>query len=490
MEETNELMRQRKEKLNEIRKAGIDPYPHQYAPTHTTLDIREEYDDVTDTPDETHRVTVAGRIMTKRDHGKSSFVNLQDSTGQIQIYVRRDGVGADAYLIYRRFDVGDIIGASGVVFRTRTGELTILVDSVKLLSKSIRPLPEKWHGLQDKQTRYRQRYADLIMNPEVKEVFVQRTQIVQTIRDMLNEREFIEVETPVLQPIYGGASARPFTTYHNTLDQSLYLRIANELYLKRLIVGGFDRVYEFSKDFRNEGMDRDHNPEFTMLELYQAYADYKEIMELTENLVAQTVEKLHGTTKIIYQEQEIDFTPPWERMTMIQSIQKYSSFDPESLSAHELHSTASDSGIELEGDEPRGEIIAELFDVFVESKLIQPTFIYDYPIEVSPFAKKKPENPEFVERFEFFIAGMELGNAFSELNDPIDQRQRFMEQASNLAKGDEEAFMVDEDYLRALEYGMPPTGGLGIGIDRLTMLLTDQYSIRDVILFPQMRPEN
>lgn len=490
MEETNELMRQRKEKLNEIRKAGIDPYPHQYAPTHTTLDIRKEYDDVTETPDETHRVTVAGRIMTKRDHGKSSFVNLQDSTGQIQIYVRRDGVGADSYMVYRRFDVGDIIGASGVVFRTRTGELTILVDSVELLSKSIRPLPEKWHGLQDKQTRYRQRYADLIMNPEVKEVFVQRTKIVQAIRDMLNERDFIEVETPVLQPIYGGASARPFTTYHNTLDQSLYLRIANELYLKRLIVGGFDRVYEFSKDFRNEGMDRDHNPEFTMLELYQAYADYKEIMALTENLIAQTVEALHGTTKITYQEHEIDFTPPWERMSMIESIQKYSSFDPESLSAHELHSTAVDSGIELEGDEPRGEIIAELFDVFVESKLIQPTFIYDYPIEVSPFAKKKPENPEFVERFEFFISGMELGNAFSELNDPIDQRQRFMEQASNLAKGDEEAFMVDEDYLRALEYGMPPTGGLGIGIDRLTMLLTDQYSIRDVILFPQMRPEN
>ena len=490
MEETNELMRQRKEKLNEIRQAGIDPYPHQFAPTHTTLDIREEFDDVTDTPDESHRVTVAGRIMTKRDHGKSSFVNLQDSTGQIQIYVRRDGVGADSYLIYRRFDVGDIIGASGVVFRTRTGELTILVDSVELLSKSIRPLPEKWHGLQDKQTRYRQRYADLIMNPEVKEVFIQRTQIIQAIRDMLNEHDFIEVETPVLQPIYGGASARPFTTYHNTLDQSLYLRIANELYLKRLIVGGFDRVYEFSKDFRNEGMDRDHNPEFTMLELYQAYADYKEIMELTENLVAQTVEKLHGTTKLMYQEQEIDFTPPWERMTMVESIQKNSSFDPESLSTHELHATAVDAGIELEGDEPRGEVIAELFDVFVESKLIQPTFIYDYPIEVSPFAKKKPENPDFVERFEFFIAGMELGNAFSELNDPIDQRQRFMEQASNLAKGDEEAFMVDEDYLRALEYGMPPTGGLGIGIDRLTMLLTDQYSIRDVILFPQMRPEN
>ncbi len=490
MEETNDLMRQRKDKLKEIREAGIDPYPHQYAPTHTTANIREDFKDVTETPDESRRVTIAGRIMTKRDHGKSSFANLQDSEGQIQIYVRQDGVGQDTYRIYRRFDVGDIIGASGVIFRTRTGELTILVDEVELLSKSIRPLPEKWHGLQDKQTRYRQRYADLIMNPEVKEVFIKRTQIVQAIRDMLNAQNFIEVETPVLQPIYGGASARPFTTYHNTLDQSLYLRIANELYLKRLIVGGFDRVYEFSRDFRNEGMDRDHNPEFTMLELYQAYADYLEVMELTENLIAQTVEKIHGKTKIFYQEQEIDFTLPWRRMTMIESIQEYSDIDPDSLTAHELYTKAVDAGIELEGDESKGEIIAELFDVYVESKLIQPTFICDYPIEVSPFAKKKPENPELVERFEFFICGMEVGNAFSELNDPIDQRQRFMEQASNLAKGDEKAFMVDEDYLRALEYGMPPTGGLGIGIDRLTMLLTDQYSIRDVILFPQMRPEN
>ncbi len=490
MEETNELMRQRKEKLNEIREAGIDPFPHQYAPTHTTSEIHKEFEDADKTPDETNRVTIAGRIMTKRDHGKSSFAHLQDSTGQVQIYVRRDDVGADSYRIYRRFDVGDIIGASGVVFRTRTGELTILADTVELLSKSIRPLPEKWHGLQDKQTRYRQRYADLIMNPEVKEVFVKRTKIVQAIRDMLNEQNFIEVETPVLQPIYGGASARPFTTYHNTLDQPLYLRIANELYLKRLIVGGFDRVYEFSRDFRNEGMDRDHNPEFTMLELYLAYADYLEVMELTENLIAETVEKIHGTTKIAYQEEEIDFTPPWRRITMIESIQEYSDFDPDALSAHELYTKAVNAGIELAGDESKGEIIAELFDVYVESKLIQPTFIYDYPIEVSPFAKKKPENPELVERFEFFISGMEVGNAFSELNDPIDQRQRFMEQASNLAKGDEEAFMVDEDYLRALEYGMPPTGGLGIGIDRLTMLLTDQYSIRDVILFPQMRPEN
>ncbi len=490
MDESNELMRQRKEKLSEIRKAGIDPYPHKFTPTHTTVVIRKDFDEVDDTPDETHRVTVAGRIMTKRDHGKSSFANLQDSEGQIQIYVRRDGVGAESYLIYRRFDVGDIIGVSGVVFRTRTGELTILVDEVELLSKSIRTLPEKWHGLQDKQTRYRQRYADLIMNPEVKSVFIKRTQIVRTIREMLDAQNFIEVETPVLQPIYGGASARPFMTYHNTLDQQFYLRIANELYLKRLIVGGFDRVYEFSRDFRNEGMDRDHNPEFTMLELYVAYADYLEIMELTENLIAATVEKLHGSKQISYQEKALDFSPPWQRMTMIESIQQHADIDPELLTKHELYTTAVAAGVALEGDESRGEIIAELFDVFVESKLDQPTIIYDYPIEVSPFAKKKPENPDFVERFEFFMCGMEVGNAFSELNDPIDQRQRFMEQASKLEQGDEEAFMVDEDYLRALEYGMPPTGGLGIGIDRLTMLLTDQYSIRDVILFPQMRPEN
>ncbi len=490
MDETNDLMRQRKEKLNEIRNAGIDPYPHQYEPTHTTQGIHEKYKDVNEIADERNRVTIAGRIMTKRDHGKSSFAHLQDSTGRIQVYVRRDSVGPDSYLIYRRFDVGDIIGVSGIIFRTRTGELTINVDKVELLSKSIRPLPEKWHGLTDKQTRYRQRYADLIMNPEVKEVFLKRTHIVQAIRDMLNDQDFIEVETPILQPIYGGASARPFTTYHNTLDQPLYLRIANELYLKRLIVGGIDKVYEFSRDFRNEGMDRDHNPEFTMLELYQAYADYIQVMALTENLIAKTAEKIHGSTKITYQGQEIDFSPPWRRMTMIESIKEHSSFNPETLSEDELYSKVVHAGIELDGNESKGKIIAQIFDTYVEDKLIQPTFIYDYPIEVSPFAKKKPENPEFVERFEFFVAGMELGNAFSELNDPIDQRQRFLEQAANLEKGDDEAFMVDEDYLRALEYGMPPTGGLGIGIDRLTMLLTDQYSIRDVILFPQMRPEN
>ncbi len=490
MEETKDFMRQRREKLNEIREFGVEPYPHKYAPTHTTSAIHKEFREIEETPDETQRVCIAGRIMTKRDHGKSSFAHLQDGEGRIQVYVRRDKVGAEPYRIYRRFDIGDIIGVEGVVFRTRTGELTILVNAMQLLSKSIRPLPEKWHGLQDKQTRYRQRYADLIMNPEVKNVFIKRTQIVQAIRDMLNERKFIEVETPVLQPIYGGANARPFTTYHNTLSQPLYLRIANELYLKRLIVGGFERVYEFSRDFRNEGMDRDHNPEFTMLELYQAYADYVEIMELTEILIAQTAKNIHGTTKITYQDTEIDFTPPWQRLTMVDAIREHSGINAASRSGDELYKEAVNAGITLAGDESKGEIIAELFDAFVEPKLIQPTFITDYPIEVSPFAKKKTEDPTFVERFEFFISGMEVGNAFSELNDPIDQRQRFMEQAEKLEDNDEEAFMVDEDYLRAMEYGMPPTGGLGIGIDRLTMLLTNQYSIRDVILFPQMRPEN
>lgn len=489
LEETKDLIQQRRDKLNEIREFGVEPYPHKYEPTHTTSVIHRDFAETQETPDETQRIRLAGRIMTKRDHGKSSFAHLQDSEGRIQIYVRRDKVGAEPYLVYRRFDVGDIIGVEGVVFRTRTGELTVLVDEVQLLSKSIRPLPEKWHGLQDKQTRYRQRYADLIMNPEVKRVFIKRTQIVQAIRDMLNAQSFIEVETPVLQPIYGGASARPFTTYHHTLAQSLYLRIANELYLKRLIVGGFDRVYEFSRDFRNEGMDRDHNPEFTMLELYQAYADYLDIMALTETLIADTVARVHGTTKIPYQEHEIDFTPPWRRLTMIASIQEQSGIDAASLSADELYTAAVNAGVALAGDESKGEIIAELFDALVEPKLIQPTFITDYPLEVSPFAKKKPDDPAFVERFEFFISGMEVGNAFSELNDPVDQRQRFIEQANRLENGDEEAFMLDEDYLRALEYGMPPTGGLGIGIDRLTMLLTNQYAIRDVILFPQMRPE-
>ena len=488
------MIEQRRGKLEEIRNLGANPYPYRYSPTHTTTEIHLQFADIQETPDESKPICIAGRIMTKRDHGKSSFATLQDAEGQIQIYVRRNIVGADLYEIYKKLDVGDIIGVKGVVFRTRTGEITVMASEIELLSKSLRPLPEKWHGLQDKETRYRQRYADLIVNREVKDVFAKRTRIVQAIRDYLNAENFIEVETPVLQPIYGGANARPFTTHHNTLDQTLYLRIANELYLKRLIVGGFDRVYEFSKDFRNEGMDRDHNPEFTMLELYQAYADYEDIMRLTEQLMAHTAQEVIGSTEISFQGEKISLEPPWRRLTMIESIGAEAGIDVESLNDDELHNAALDANVDLDGVESRGGTVAALFDNLVEPKLIQPTFICDYPIEVSPFAKKKrcdeQGDVQFVERFEYFMVGMEMGNAFSELNDPIDQRERFIEQGAKLEAGDEEAFMVDEDYLRALEYGMPPTGGLGFGVDRLTMLLTDQRSIRDVIFFPQMRPED
>ena len=487
MEDSSVLMDQRREKLEEIRQLGVDPYPYRYSPTHTTEEIREQFAEVGDQPDETNTVRIAGRIMTRRDHGKSGFAHLQDGSGRLQIYVRQNAVGTEAYEIYRKLDVGDVIGVDGPVFRTRTGELTVLANAVELLAKSLRSPPEKWHGLQNKETRYRQRYADLMMNPDVRQVFINRTRMIQAVREYLNQDGFIEVETPILQPVYGGATARPFTTHHNALDMPLYLRIANELYLKRLIVGGFDRVYEFSRDFRNEGIDHDHSPEFTMIELYQAYADYEDMMCLTENLLAHTAQTVLGTTQIIYKGESISLDPPWRRLTMIESIEEEAGLDVGTLSDEALRNAAVDAGVELEGAVPRGKLIAELFEAHVEPNLVQPTFIYDYPIEISPFAKKKRGSEGFVERFEFFIARMEMGNAFSELNDPIDQRERFIEGAK---KGeDEDALMIDEDYLRALEYGMPPTGGLGFGIDRLAMLLTDQTSIRDVILFPQMRPE-
>ena len=490
MEDSSALMDQHREKLEEIRQLGVDPYAYKYSPTHTTQEIREQFAEVGDQPDEAILVRVAGRIMTKRDHGKSGFAHLQDATGRLQIYVRQNAVGEEAYQVYRKLDVGDIIGVGGHVFRTRTGEITVLVDDAELLAKSLRPPPEKWHGLQNKETRYRQRYADLMMNPEVMQVFINRTQMVQAVREYLNQDGFIEVETPILQPVYGGATARPFTTHHNALDMPLYLRIANELYLKRLIVGGFDRVYEFSKDFRNEGIDHDHSPEFTMIELYQAYADYEDMMYLTENLLAHTAKTVLGTTQITYKGESISLDPPWRRLTMIESIKEQTGIDVDELSDEALRDAVLDADVELEGAAPRGKLIAELFEAHVEPNLVQPTFIYDYPIEISPFAKKKRGSERFVERFEFFIARMEMGNAFSELNDPIDQRERFIEGAKKGEDGDDEdALMIDEDYLRALEYGMPPTGGLGFGIDRLAMLLTDQTSIRDVILFPQMRPE-
>ena len=490
MEDSSTLMDQRREKLEEIRQLGVDPYAYKYSPTHTTQEIREQFVEVGDQPDETKSVRVAGRIMTKRDHGKSGFAHLQDASGRLQIYVRQNAVGEAAYQVYRKLDVGDVIGADGPVFRTRTGEITVLVNEVELLAKSLRPPPEKWHGLQNKETRYRQRYADLMMNPEVMQVFINRTRMVQAVREYLNQDGFIEVETPILQPVYGGATARPFTTHHNALDMPLYLRIANELYLKRLIVGGFDRVYEFSKDFRNEGIDHDHSPEFTMIELYQAYADYEDMMCLTENLLAHTAQTVLGTTQITYKGDSISLDPPWRRLTMIESIKEEAGIDVDQLADEELRDAVLNTGVDLEAAAPRGKLIAELFEAHVEPNLVQPTFIYDYPIEISPFAKKKRGSDRFVERFEFFIARMEMGNAFSELNDPIDQRERFIEGAKKGENSDEDALMIDEDYLRALEYGMPPTGGLGFGIDRLAMLLMDQTSIRDVILFPQMRPES
>jgi lysyl-tRNA synthetase class 2 len=495
VEEISDLIRQRHEKLSEIRKLNIDPYPYQYTVEHYAADINNKFASVQEIPHDVHHVKLAGRIMTKRGHGKVNFAHIQDSTGRIQIFIRHNDVGEEKYNFYQKLiDVGDIIGVEGFVFRTQTGELTVYVKDFTLLAKSLRPLPEKWHGLHDKETRYRQRYLDLITNPDVKQVFLTRTKIIQSIRDSLNRRGFIEVDTPILQPIYGGATARPFITHHNALDIDLYLRIANELYLKRLIVGEFDRVYEFSKDFRNEGMDKDHNPEFTSLELYQAYADYEDMMNLVEEIISNAAKEVLGTTRITYQGDAIDLTPPWQRLTMVESIKEYSGIDVEALSEAELRSIAKQREIEVKGKISKGTLIYAFFEAFVEPNLVEPTIITDYPIEISPLAKKKrgsceERSNQFVERFEPFAGGLELGNAFSELNDPIDQHQRFQEQLKQREAGDEEAHLMDEDYVRALEYGMPPTGGLGIGIDRLVMLLTDSSSIRDVILFPQMRPE-
>ena len=490
MEEISDLIQQRHEKLREIRELNINPYPYQFSVENYAADINNEFESVQDIPHDVHQVKLAGRIMTKRGHGKVSFAHIQDSTGQIQIFVRQNDVGEEKYNFYTKLlDVGDIIGVEGFVFRTRTEELTVYVKDFILLTKSMRPLPEKWHGLHDKETRYRQRYVDLIVNPDVKQVFLTRTKVVQSIRDFLNSNGFIEVDTPILQPIYGGATANPFITHHNALDIDLYLRIANELYLKRLIVGNFDRVYEFSRDFRNEGMDKTHNPEFTMLELYQAYADYEDMMNIAEEIVSRSAKEVLGTTQITYQGDAIDLTPPWQRLTMVESIKEYSGIDVEALSEEELRAIAEQKEIEVKGKISRGTLIYAFFEAFAEPNLMQPTIITDYPIEVSPLAKKKRGNDMFVERFEPFAGGFELGNAFSELNDPVDQRQRFQEQLKHREAGDDEAHVMDEDYVRALEYGMPPTGGLGIGIERLLMLLTDSSSIRDVILFPQMRPE-
>ena len=486
-QDLNELLRIRREKLSELQEKGKDPFKLvKYDVTHHSEDIHKNFEAM-----EGQIVCVAGRMMSKRIMGKASFCDVQDRQGRIQIYVRKDGIGEEAYEEFKRFDIGDIIGAKGEVFKTKKGEISIKAEEVVLLSKSLQILPEKWHGLKDTDLRYRQRYLDLIVNPEVKDTFIKRTAIIKEIRRFLDDKDFLEVETPVLHTIPGGAAARPFITHHNTLDIDMYMRIALELHLKRLIVGGMERVYEIGRVFRNEGMSVRHNPEFTLLELYQAYTDYYGMMDLTENLIRTVAKNVLGTAKVTYGQDEIDLEKPFARLTMVEAVKQYANVDFNEIhTLEEARELAKKHHIEYEERHKKGDILNLFFEEYVEKNLIQPTFIMDHPVEISPLAKRKPDKPDYTERFELFITAREFANAFSELNDPIDQRKRFEYQEELRAAGDEEANMIDEDFLTALEYGMPPTGGLGIGIDRLVMLLTNSYSIRDVLLFPTMKPRD
>ena len=484
-EELNELLRVRREKLTELLNKGVAPYGGRFERTHTALEITSDFDSYDD-----QKVTVAGRIMSKRGMGKASFAHIQDATGQIQVYARLNDLTPELYDLISKTDIGDIVGVTGKVFKTRMGEITVATTEFTLLAKSLRPLPEKWHGLKDVDLRYRQRYVDLIVNPAVRDVFVARSKIIRAIRNYLDALGFLEVETPMMHGIAGGAAAKPFVTYHNTLDMSLYLRIAPELYLKRLLVGGFEKVYEINRNFRNEGISTKHNPEFTMVELYQAYADYNDMMDLTESLITQVAREVFNTTEFNYQDVAIDLGN-WTRIPMLEAVKKYAGLDFSAFkSAEEAGEAVKKAQFDLtvESGDSWGDILNKVFEAVVEPKLIQPTFITDYPVELSPLAKRKADNPELTYRFELFIYGREMANAFSELNDPLDQRSRFLSQVEKRSAGDEEAHMMDEDYVTALEYGMPPAGGLGIGVDRLVMLLTDSPSIRDVIIFPQMRP--
>lgn len=481
----NEILKVRREKLENLRAAGADPFEiTKFDFDATARQIKADYDNY-----EGKTVKIAGRMMSRRIMGKASFYHIQDSTCKIQLYIKRDDVGEDSYAAFKKFDIGDIVGVEGFVFKTQTGEISVHTQKITLLAKSLLPLPEKFHGLRDNDLRYRQRYVDLIMNEDVKDTFVKRSQILKEIRAYLDEKGFLEVDTPILVPLEIGAAARPFKTHHNTLDMDMYLRIETELYLKRLIVGGMHRVYEVGRIFRNEGMDTKHNPEFTTVELYQAFTDYYGMMDLVEEMNTRIAEKVCGSKVINYQGAEIDMGH-WERMTMVQAVKKYAGCDYYDWQTDEdARNCAEKLHVEVPADATKGTVLAELFDAFVEDKLIQPTFIYDYPVENSPLAKRKPEDPAFTERFEYFINATEFGNAFSELNDPIDQKQRFENQvaAKKAAEPDCNA-EVDYDYVTALEYGMPPTGGLGFGVDRLVMLLTDSPSIRDVLLFPTMKP--
>ncbi len=483
----NHLMQIRRDKLTELQNQGKDPYEiTKFNRTNTAGEIKQNYEEF-----EQKDVTVAGRIIAKRIMGKASFCTIQDSDEKIQSYVSINDLGEENYKEFKTWDIGDIIGITGFVFKTRTEEISVHAKQATLLSKSLRPLPEKFHGLKDIDLRYRQRYVDLIMNPEVKKTFQMRSQIISEIRKILDEKGYLEVDTPMLNTISGGATAKPFITHHNTLNIDMYLRIATELNLKRLIVGGYDKVYEMGRIFRNEGMDIRHNPEFTSIELYEAYSDYHDMMDIVEELFSKCAIKVLGTTKITYQGQEIDLTPGWKKISMIDSIKEVTGIDFNAINSdEEAIKLAKERNIEIpdKTKETRGDIISLFFDEYVEKTLIQPTFVYDYPIEISPLAKKKKEDKRLTERFEVFIGGREYGNAFSELNDPIDQYERFKKQVEAREAGDEEAGMMDEDFIQALEIGMPPTGGLGIGIDRLVMLLTDSTSIRDVLLFPTMKP--
>ena len=483
-EDINQLLKVRREKLANLIEAGKNPFEITKCDvTHHSMDIKDNYDEM-----EGKTVTIAGRMMFKRVMGKASFCNVQDLKGSIQAYVARDNIGEDSYKDFKKYDVGDLLSVTGEVFKTKTGEISIHATDVVLLSKSLQILPEKFHGLTDTDIRYRQRYVDLIMNQDVKETFIKRSEILREIRNFLADREFMEVETPMLVANAGGAAARPFETHYNALDEDVKLRISLELYLKRLIVGGLERVFEIGRVFRNEGVDTRHNPEFTLMELYQAYTDYEGMMELTESMYRYLAEKVCGSAVITYNGIEIDLSKPFERITMIDAVKKYANIDFNEIKTdEEAKKLADEHHIEYEAHHKKGDIISLFFEEFCEDKLVQPTFVMDHPIEISPLTKKKPDNPELVERFELFINGWEMCNAYSELNDPIDQRERFKAQEEAFAAGDEEANHTDEDFLNALSIGMPPTGGIGYGIDRLVMLLTDSPAIRDVILFPTMK---
>lgn len=489
-EDLNDQFLVRREKMNTMRENGLDPFGKRFDRTNSIQELIEQYGELEKEDLEAKDVSVslAGRMMTKRGKGKAGFANIQDLTGQIQVYIRQDAIGEDSYKVFDSSDLGDIIGVEGTLFKTKVGELSVKVQNFVFLTKALRPLPDKFHGLKDVEQRYRQRYLDLIVSQESKETFITRSRIIQSMRRYLDDHGYLEVETPMMHAIAGGASARPFITHHNALDMPLFMRIAIELHLKRLIVGGLEKVYEIGRVFRNEGVSTRHNPEFTMIELYEAYADYRDIMSLTENLIAHIAQEVLGTTTIQYGEYEVDLKPEWKRLHMVDAIKEYTGVDFwKEMSVEEARNLAKEHGVEIKESMLYGHIVNEFFEQKIEDKLIQPTFIYGHPVEISPLAKKNDEDSRFTDRFELFIVAREHANAFTELNDPIDQRERFEEQLKEREQGNDEAHMMDDDFVEALEYGMPPTGGLGIGIDRIVMLLTNSPSIRDVLLFPLMR---